>query len=349
MGYRHSDHLGSSRFASTPNRLKYFDVAYAPYGEDYAGSGTVDLSFTGQKKDTALWLYDFMFRKYNAAHGRWMSPDPEGIGAANPGAPQSWNRYAYVNNSPLNSTDTLGLDVCLENDCNGSPGGNNSAAYGADWGPEGPWGDGSPWGTSSGYAIDGVEVSQQVAQAALSNRSNQIITSTQTVLLSDLFVLLDRPDGYVQVVTTTSVDPMKAIFAAAEDEALELLQNPKCKKAFKGQGAKRIKATSYTRQSASLYPQIANWAAVTTGPFSVQINSTGGFYSQTGRFPLKGNTYANISGGNMIGAFTLLHELLHQLTDSHILNAPIDGSTAGVIDSAQRANNSFVYDNCIAP
>jgi hypothetical protein len=33
--YRHSDWLGSSRFASTPTtRTKYFDVAYAPYGED---------------------------------------------------------------------------------------------------------------------------------------------------------------------------------------------------------------------------------------------------------------------------------------------------------------------------
>src|SRR5260370_40371778 len=51
LAYRHSDHLGSSRFASTPSRTKYFDVAYAPYGEDYANSGTPDLSFTDQKND----------------------------------------------------------------------------------------------------------------------------------------------------------------------------------------------------------------------------------------------------------------------------------------------------------
>lgn len=31
--YRHPDWLGSSRFASTPSRTKYYDVAYAPYGE----------------------------------------------------------------------------------------------------------------------------------------------------------------------------------------------------------------------------------------------------------------------------------------------------------------------------
>jgi hypothetical protein len=38
--YRHKDHLGSSRLATTPTRTKYYDVAYAPYGEDYNGSGT---------------------------------------------------------------------------------------------------------------------------------------------------------------------------------------------------------------------------------------------------------------------------------------------------------------------
>jgi RHS repeat-associated protein len=107
--YRHSDHLGSSRFASTPSRTKYYDVAYAPYGEDYVNSGTTDLSFTGQKKGTASWLYDFMFRKYNPVHGRWMSPDPSGMAATNPANPQSWNRYAYVANNPLSAIDPLRL------------------------------------------------------------------------------------------------------------------------------------------------------------------------------------------------------------------------------------------------
>jgi RHS repeat-associated protein len=128
LAYRHSDHLGSSRFASTPSRTKYFDVAYAPYGEDYADSGTNDLSFTGQKKDTASWLYDFMFRKYNAAHGRWMSPDPLGSGAVNPGAPQTWNRYAYVANGPLSFVDPLGLRECPMNPCGLSVTGDASQA-----------------------------------------------------------------------------------------------------------------------------------------------------------------------------------------------------------------------------
>jgi RHS repeat-associated protein len=125
LAYRHPDLLGSSRFASTPSRTKYFDVAYAPYGEDYADSGTTDLSFTDQKKDTASWIYDFMLRKYNAAHGRWMSPDPSGMRAANPRAPQTWNRYAYVANSPMTAVDPLGLReepdcrISLDSGCGG--------------------------------------------------------------------------------------------------------------------------------------------------------------------------------------------------------------------------------------
>ena len=43
--YRHSDWLGSSRFASTPSRTMYSDVAYAPFGETYAQAGTTDPSF----------------------------------------------------------------------------------------------------------------------------------------------------------------------------------------------------------------------------------------------------------------------------------------------------------------
>jgi RHS repeat-associated protein len=113
--YRHADHLGSSRLATTTTRTKYYDVAYAPYGEDYNGSGTTaDLAFTDENQDTVKngWssnLYDFMFREYRTAHGRWTSPDPAGLGAVDPTNPQSWNRYGYVLNNPLALVDPLGL------------------------------------------------------------------------------------------------------------------------------------------------------------------------------------------------------------------------------------------------
>ncbi len=107
--YRHSDWLGNGQLATTTTRTMYFDAAYAPYGESYATSGSVDLDFTGQKQDTVSGLYDFLFREYNANQGRWPWPDPAGMGAVNVTNPQTWNRYAYVANMPLNATDPLGL------------------------------------------------------------------------------------------------------------------------------------------------------------------------------------------------------------------------------------------------
>jgi RHS repeat-associated protein len=111
--YRHPDWLGSSRVASTTSRTLYYDGAYAPFGENYAETGTTDRNFTGQNQDltpgsTGL-LYDFPHREQHSTEGRWISPDPAGINAAAPTNPQSWNRYAYVLNNPLNAVDPLGL------------------------------------------------------------------------------------------------------------------------------------------------------------------------------------------------------------------------------------------------
>jgi len=40
-----------------------------------------------------------------------MTPDPAGLAAVDSGNPQTWNRYAYVNNNPTNYIDPSGLDA----------------------------------------------------------------------------------------------------------------------------------------------------------------------------------------------------------------------------------------------
>ncbi len=115
--FRHPDWLGSSRLASTWNRGVYFDTAYSPYGEAYNSSGTTDLDFTGHDSEisspsSSEILYDFMFREYSPLQGRWLQPDPAGLAAVNPADPQSWNRYAYVENNPELFTDLRGLACC---------------------------------------------------------------------------------------------------------------------------------------------------------------------------------------------------------------------------------------------
>ena len=114
--YRHSDWLGSDRLESgaSDHSIKG-DNAYAPFGEPYAQTGNGEISFTGQNKDTDWLQYDFMVRQYDPKKGRWISPDPAGVAAADPASPQSWNRYAYVMNNPLSAIDPLGLDYCAIN------------------------------------------------------------------------------------------------------------------------------------------------------------------------------------------------------------------------------------------
>ncbi|MGA7090359.1 MAG: RHS repeat-associated core domain-containing protein, partial [Candidatus Acidiferrales bacterium] len=115
--YRHSDWLGSSRFASTPSRTLYYDGAYGPFGELYAQTGTTDVSFTGMNQDRVANLYDFPAREYGT-QGRWPSPDPSGLSSVHLRDPQTLNRYAYVRNNPLRLTDPTGLDL-IDDDGNG--------------------------------------------------------------------------------------------------------------------------------------------------------------------------------------------------------------------------------------
>lgn len=105
--YHHMDWLGNFRLGTSPSRTVLYDIAYGPFGDAYIQTGGI-AAFTGPTSDTNANLYDFPSREYGI-QGRWPSPDPAGIAAVDPSNPQSWNRYAYVLNNPLTSTDPLGL------------------------------------------------------------------------------------------------------------------------------------------------------------------------------------------------------------------------------------------------
>jgi RHS repeat-associated protein len=129
---RHKDWLGSSRLATTWAHAVYSKEAYAPFGETYNEAGTPDRSFTGQDQDTVTGaggsgVYDYLFRKYDPAAGRWLSPDPAGWSVVDQTAPQSLDRYAYVENQPMNATDPNGL-ACVYIDQNGGVSVSNDGA-----------------------------------------------------------------------------------------------------------------------------------------------------------------------------------------------------------------------------
>jgi RHS repeat-associated protein len=117
-----TDDLGSTRMVidetGSLEGIKRHD--FAPFGEElsagiairsasngYSGD-SVRQKFTGFEHDDET---DFDFaeaRYYSATQGRFTSPDPL-HSSAEPGEPQSWNRYAYVGNRPTVITDPSGL------------------------------------------------------------------------------------------------------------------------------------------------------------------------------------------------------------------------------------------------
>jgi RHS repeat-associated protein len=125
--YGHSDWRGSSVVASTSTATFFDTYDYDSFGYPYnEGSGwsggAMTPLFTGvgtEFQQCCTSLYDFPAREYGY-NSRWASPDPAGLAAVDQTDPQTWNRYAYVRNSPLNLVDPTGTDGCdPESGCGG--------------------------------------------------------------------------------------------------------------------------------------------------------------------------------------------------------------------------------------
>jgi RHS repeat-associated protein len=138
INYAHADHLGSFRLVTTPTRTFVSSVAFAPFGEQYSGVNVGPYAeFTGQPERFGFDEYDFLYRQFSV-EGRWVSPDPAGLAAVDPSDPRSWNRYAYVLNSPLIFIDPLGLCGESTTVSVSFPGGSNKPTNGS--GPSCPGG-----------------------------------------------------------------------------------------------------------------------------------------------------------------------------------------------------------------
>jgi RHS repeat-associated protein len=113
-GVQMADWLGTIRAVASDSGTEVQTGAHAPFGEEYSFTTQYPKPsiFTGQLDDgnDNPTMYYFQERQYPSSQGRWLSPDPAGLGAADPTNPQSWNRYAYVLNNPLSNIDPLGLD-----------------------------------------------------------------------------------------------------------------------------------------------------------------------------------------------------------------------------------------------
>ena len=114
--FYHGDHIGSARMVTAAGGWPISTDDFYPFGlEQGPPPDPNHYKFTGKERDAESGLDHFQFRSYASTMGRWMSPDPAGMMAADIEYPQTLNRYAYVNNNPLSFTDPLGLDCAYLN------------------------------------------------------------------------------------------------------------------------------------------------------------------------------------------------------------------------------------------
>ncbi|HYB61837.1 MAG TPA: RHS repeat-associated core domain-containing protein [Methylomirabilota bacterium] len=104
LTYFHSDHLGWRASTNTSAQIVGQQGSY-PYGENWYSQNGNAFMFTSYQYDTQSALYYAMARWYDASAGRFCSADPVG---GNPEDPQSWNRYPYSRNDPIDLADPSG-------------------------------------------------------------------------------------------------------------------------------------------------------------------------------------------------------------------------------------------------
>ncbi len=83
---------------------------HLPFGDNFAESGAQEKHhFTSYERDGEDGFDYAVNRHYTQSVGRFIQVDPYS-GSARMDAPQSWNRYSYAHNEPVDQIDPLGLD-----------------------------------------------------------------------------------------------------------------------------------------------------------------------------------------------------------------------------------------------
>lgn len=127
VSYLTSDALGTPRINTDANGNVMARHDYMPFGEEIDstitsvrnvnlnyGDDGIKKKFTAYERDLESSLDFAEARMYNFNYGRFTTSDPL-LASGRIEDPQTWNRYAYVLNNPLNYVDPTGLYECEGN------------------------------------------------------------------------------------------------------------------------------------------------------------------------------------------------------------------------------------------
>lgn len=120
--YLHPDHIGSVSYITNEIGEEIYQRRYSPFGMVLDSSGQdidLNIGYTGQEEDSEVGLVHLGVRQYDPSLGRWLTPD---IMVPTLTQPQSFNRYGYVMNNPVNFVDPSGFQCIDFNYNEGYPG-----------------------------------------------------------------------------------------------------------------------------------------------------------------------------------------------------------------------------------
>lgn len=169
--FLHADWLGNVRAVTNLSGSTNQQCTSLPFGDDLSctSSITAYTGITGTFFDSYDNLDHFPYRQYTSNKGVWLTPDPAGLAAANPAFPQSWNRYAYVNNNAVSQTDPTGLGPPLQTLINNLMGAKCNAFNSSDIGPSGATPGPCSMFVNMTCVVDGLEEPCNLAMNLLQN------------------------------------------------------------------------------------------------------------------------------------------------------------------------------------
>jgi RHS repeat-associated protein len=303
------DRLGSTRATSTNDPYYPWSSTtrnYYPFGEEITSTANNDYKFASTYRDSATGLDYAVNRYYASGTGRFLTPDYY-TRSAGADSPQTFNRYNYAGNDPVNMTDPDGLFVKNVPPTPPDPGTREGEEI------EGPRGEGQPpegGGGPSGFI--------RVANPSKSGPNQGRIRNVMTWIGQSID---DDCSGWLAGVG----DTIRGLLGNPDDESTVLI----------GHG------TFDTRKIAAFTGNNPNQTDLPAG-YAVTVNDAGAFfvgsYTENGQaFSLSANGYTG--GTSQAQVAILLHELAHSIGASGF-QSDFNNSDAG------SANDRLVRQHC---